>query len=80
LDALTNGRLGVAFFSPFNTVRYFFPWTPVEVSPIGAARFFSARGAVVLGSELLWLWLPAFFLGAVLWMIQRKRNTRSLHE
>jgi len=26
LDAMTNGGLGVAFFSPFDTERYFFPW------------------------------------------------------
>ena len=38
LDALTDGGLGVAFFSPFSNERYFFPWTPIRVS-----RFFSAR-------------------------------------
>src|SRR5262249_62129988 len=50
LDAMTNGGLGVAFFSPFNTQRYFFPWTPIEVSPIGAGGFFSARGSDVIWS------------------------------
>src|SRR5262249_9500359 len=35
LDAMTDGGLGVAFFSPFDNRRYFLPWTPVEVSPIG---------------------------------------------
>src|SRR3990167_7639705 len=29
LDAFTNGGLGVAFFSPFNNHRYFFPVTPI---------------------------------------------------
>src|SRR5215472_16269585 len=29
LDALTNGGLGVAFFSPFDRHRYFFPWRPI---------------------------------------------------
>src|SRR5262245_6834033 len=33
LDALTNGGLGVAFFSPFDRSRYFFPWHPIQVSP-----------------------------------------------
>jgi len=33
LDAMTNGGLGVAFFSPFDHTRYFFPWTPIVVSP-----------------------------------------------
>ena len=35
LDAFTNGGLGIAFFSPFDSTRYFFPWTPIEVSPLG---------------------------------------------
>ena len=65
LDALTDGGLGVAFFSPFNNHRYFFPWTPIRVSPIGAARFFSHRGLLVLHSELLWIWLPSAVLIAM---------------
>jgi len=28
LDAMTDGGLGVAFFSPFDNRRYFLPWTP----------------------------------------------------
>jgi len=58
LDAFTNGGLGVAFFAPFDTGRYFFPVTPIPVSPIGAG-FFSARGADVFAQELLWIWIPA---------------------
>lgn len=58
LDSLTNGGLGVALFAPFDDTRYFAPWRPIRVSPIGA-DFFSARGARVLASELLWVWLPA---------------------
>src|SRR5215813_11527924 len=48
LDALTNGGLGVAFFSPFDNTRYFLPWRPILVSPISLHRFFSARGYAVL--------------------------------
>jgi inner membrane protein len=33
LDAFTNGGLVIALFSPFSNERYFFPWTPIEVSP-----------------------------------------------
>ena len=58
LDAFTNGGLGVALLSPFDNGRYFFPWTPIEVSPIGVRAFFSAWGLGVLKSELLWVWLP----------------------
>lgn len=61
LDALTNGGLGVAFFAPFSAARYFFPVTPIPVSPIGA-RFFSARGVGVLVSEVLWVWLPVIVI------------------
>src|SRR5262245_27436396 len=30
-DAITNGGLGIAFFSPFTTTRYFLPFRPVVV-------------------------------------------------
>lgn len=62
LDAMTNGGLGVAFFSPFDNTRYFLPWRPIVVSPISIARFFSERGLAVLQSELLWIWIPAGLL------------------
>lgn len=61
LDSLTNGGLGVAIFAPFDNTRYFAPWRPIRVSPIGA-DFFSLRGLLVLGSEILWVWLPALAL------------------
>ena len=59
LDALTDGGLGVALFSPFDTTRYFFPVRPVAVSPIGIREFFNEQGLVVIASELKWIWLPA---------------------
>ena len=61
LDALTNGGLGVALFAPFSAERYFFPFRPIEVSPLGM-RFFSARGLEVLASEIVWVWLPALLI------------------
>jgi inner membrane protein len=65
LDAITNGGLGVAFFSPFDTARYFFPFRPVAVSPINVARFFQGRGLQVMASELLWIWLPALIVAGI---------------
>jgi inner membrane protein len=59
LDAMTDGGLGVAFFAPFSNVRYFFPWRPIKVSPLGLDAFFSARGLVVLWSEIKWIWIPS---------------------
>jgi inner membrane protein len=61
LDACTNGGLGVAFLAPFDDTRYFFPWRPIEVSPIGA-HFFSARPLPVLRSEALWVIVPCAVL------------------
>ena len=62
LDAMTNGGLGVAFFSPFDTTRYFLPWQPIQVSPIGISAFFSTTGLRVILSELIWVGIPALLL------------------
>jgi inner membrane protein len=62
LDALTDGGLGIALLSPFDTKRYFFQWTPIVVSPIGIKGFFSRWGLMVIKSELLWVWLPCLFM------------------
>ena len=72
LDAMTNGGLGVAFFSPLDTQRYFFPWRPILVSPIGLGGFFSARGLRILGNEMLWIWCPALILFALIKLLQRQ--------
>lgn len=61
-DALTNGGLGVAVFWPFDHGRYFFPFRPVEVSPIGVRGFLSIRGLIVVLSEIIWIWLPCLSL------------------
>jgi inner membrane protein len=68
LDMLTNGGRGVALFAPFSNARYFFPWRPIEVSPISVQRFFSQRGVQIMRSELQWVWLPAagvYILGMI---------------
>ena len=59
LDALTNGGLGVAVFAPFDNTRYFLPWRPIQVSPIGVSNFFSEWGWSVIKSELVWVGLPS---------------------
>jgi inner membrane protein len=64
LDSMTNGGLGVAFFSPFSNERYFLPWRPIRVSPIGPS-FFSPRGLATLASEVVWVWIPCVVLGLV---------------
>jgi len=74
LDALTDGGLGVALAWPFSSERFFFPWRPIAVSPIGA-RFFSARGLAVLGSELQWVWLPCALAALAVWLARRPGRT-----
>jgi inner membrane protein len=74
LDAMTTGGLGVAFFSPFDTARYFFPWRPIRVSPIGVASFFSWRGLRVLASELLWVWAPMAVALCGAWAVRRRKR------
>jgi inner membrane protein len=65
LDAFTNGGLGVAFLWPFSGERFFAPFHPIEVAPLGLSRFLSLKGAEVLWSEVLWVWLPLFSAAAV---------------
>jgi inner membrane protein len=72
LDALTDGGSGVAFFAPFDGTRYFFPWRPIEVSPIGLG-FFSSRGLEVMMSEFVWVWIPAVLMVALAWLYRRLR-------
>ena len=76
LDAMTNGGLGVAFFSPFNNHRYFLPWRPIHVAPLSVGRFFTARGLSILRNEILWIWLPSL-LFAVLVLAVRSPRSRS---
>jgi inner membrane protein len=72
-DAMTDGGLGIAFFAPFSNHRYFLPWRPIRVSPIGA-RFFGARGLETLKSEALWVWLPLLVLSLGKYVFERQRE------
>ena len=62
LDACTNGGKGVGFFIPFENSRYFFPWRPIMVSPLGAGKFFSEWGLRVLQNEAIYIGIPAVSL------------------
>jgi inner membrane protein len=52
LDTLTDGGLGCALFWPFDLTRYFAPWTPIPVSPIGLG-ILSQYGFYVMAVELM---------------------------
>lgn len=77
LDMFTNGGAGIPIFWPVSFERYFWPWTPIEVSPLGLTSFFSERGVEVLESELVWVWAPFFFTYVLLRIVKAKRQTRS---
>lgn len=68
LDAMTDGGLGIAFFAPFHNARYFLPWTPIRVSPIGGG-FFSARGVATLRSEFVYVWAPCVVAAIAGWIV-----------
>ena len=51
-DTLTNGGLGCALLWPFSHQRFFAPWRPLPVAPIGRA-FLSPRGLRVAAFEAL---------------------------
>jgi inner membrane protein len=73
LDAMTDGGLGVAFWSPFDTTRYFLPWRPVRVSPLEIDAFFGTVGLKVLATEIVFIWIPVTALSvAIRWIRQRR--------
>lgn len=72
LDAMTNGGLGVAFFAPFSEERFFFDYRPIRVSTLNISRFFNGLGIPVIEIELVYIWVPAFFLGSMLLMARKK--------
>ena len=75
LDAMTDGGLGIAFFSPFDPTRYFFPFRPVAVSPIGIGNFFSTDALRILASEMTWIWLPSVGVLMISRILQRLWST-----
>jgi len=77
LDALTNGGLGIAFFAPFLSERYFLPIQPIQVSTLHVQHFFSKHGVTVMKSEFLYIWLPLLFLWGVNYFLCRAKKTTS---
>lgn len=52
LDAMTNGGLGFAFFTPFDNRRYFSPFRPVAVSSFSVEAFFTTGGMTILWNKM----------------------------
>lgn len=76
LDAMTTGGYGVAFLAPFDNTRYFFPWRPIKVSPLGIANFFTDRGLRVIKSELLWIGIPGTIYILIMFLYRKKRGSK----
>jgi inner membrane protein len=62
LDAMTDGGLGVAAAWPITDHRYFLPWRPLPVAPIGWANF-SMLNVHVAAVEVIYF-LPFILLAA----------------
>lgn len=77
LDTFTNGGLGITLLSPFNETRYFFPYRPILVSPIGITGFLSKWGLMTLKSELAWIWLPSLIIVISAWLFRHERTRQS---
>jgi len=62
LDGMTEGGMGVAYFSPFSKKRYLLPWKPIIACPLRIEDFFSEWGKITAKTEFLWVWIPSFIL------------------
>ncbi len=71
LDALTDGGLGVALLWPLSSERFFSPWRPLPVAPIGH-HFLSARGLAVALTEVV-VMLPLIVYAVWPWIASRWR-------
>jgi inner membrane protein len=76
LDAMTSGGLGIGFFMPFDSARYFFPFRPIRVSPLSIIRIISSEGQRIIVSELIWVWIPAIILLFVIRFIKARRHSQ----
>ena len=77
LDAFTDSSgLGIPFFWPFDNTRYFFPVTPIAMSPIGP-YFFSERGFLVLLNEARWVWIPSLAFALIAISVRYLLSARS---
>jgi inner membrane protein len=74
LDTLTDGGLGCALLWPFDRMRYFAPWRPIPVAPIGLG-YLSPYGLSVAVTELVIF--ASLFIYALWPRIRGRRGTTS---
>lgn len=64
LDACTFGGTGVAFLLPFSSARYVSVWQPIFVSPIPLSGKLWEWFLFSLGTEAVWIGIPALMVFA----------------
>lgn len=76
LDAMTyGGGLGVAFFAPFSSARYYLPWRPLPVPPIGPGAILrTPYGRAVFLAEFAFVWVPMALLLLAVRLAGRNRQ------
>lgn len=78
LDACTFGGTGVAFLLPFSEARFVCVWQPIFVSPIPLSGKLLDWLLFSLGTEVLWIGIPALLVlsvpRAVQWLRLRRRS------
>jgi len=74
LDACTDGGLGIAFLSPWDRTRHFFPWRPLAVAPIGLHGLFRPSMLRVVRTEFFWVWCPAALPASLILLLRRQRR------
>ena len=72
LDTMTDGGLGCALLWPFDLTRYFAPWRPIPVAPIGLA-FLTPGGLLIAIVEL------ALFFPLIAFALPSGRVRRAAH-
>lgn len=81
LDAFTFGGTGVAFLLPFSNARFVGAWQPIFVSPIPLSGKLFNWLLFSLGTELVWIGIPAALVfaapHALQWLRLRLRWKRS---
>jgi len=73
LDACTFGGTGVAFLLPFSKARFVCLWQPLFVSPIPLSGKLLDWLLFSLGTELVWIGIPAILVFAGPPVLQRLR-------
>ncbi len=79
-DAMTANEIGVAFFAPFSWTRYFLPWRPLPICPLGLPELLGRWGLLVITNEAIFLLVPAYLLSRAvrLWQVQPHLHARTI--